>query len=61
MIYYQIYLTQMYFGIMCIIRKFVYVSFETVIVYLMSTVALTFMYMYFSKRGSTNNRVNYYI
>ena len=61
MVYYQIYLTQIYFGIMCVIRKFFYVSFETIIVYLMSTVALTFMYMCFAKRPNTGDIINYYI
>ena len=46
---------------MRVIRKFVYVSFETIIVYLMSSVALTFMYMCFAKRPNTGDMINYYI
>lgn len=61
MVYYQIYLTQIYFGIICAIRKYIYISFETVIVYLMSTIVLTFTHMYFAKRCSANNKMSYYI
>ena len=44
---------------MCTVRRFIYVSFETIIVYLMSTVALTFMYIYYCKRQSLNVQPNY--